>query len=60
MFTLMPAAGTPAVELRGVVDFQWRSGRRVLLSASRATAAGHVSVAGADPRNFTAATCQIG
>ena len=60
MFTLAPAAGMAPVELRGVVDFQWRQGSKVLLSAARPTAAGHVSLAGADPRNYTAAMCVIG
>ncbi len=60
VFTLVPAAGTAAAELRGVVDFQWRTGRKILLSAARPTAAGHISLAGADPAGFTAATCLIG
>jgi hypothetical protein len=60
VFTLAPAPGMAAVELRGVVDFQWRQGKKVLLSAARPTAAGHVSLAGADPRNYTAAMCLIG
>jgi hypothetical protein len=60
VFTLAPGAGMAPVQLRGVVDFQWRAGKKILLSASRPTAAGHVSLAGADPRNFTAATCMIG
>jgi len=60
VFTLMPAAGTAAAELRGVVDFQWRTGKKILLSAARPTAAGHISLAGADPAGFTAATCMIG
>jgi hypothetical protein len=59
-FQLMPVAGRPAATLRGVVDFQWRRGQRVLLSVSRPTSAGHVSVAGADPAGFSAARCVIG
>jgi hypothetical protein len=55
----MPA-GSPAQKFRGVVDFQWREGKKVVYAASRATSAGHVSLAGADPRGFTAATCRIG
>jgi hypothetical protein len=60
VFTLAPAAGAAAVELRGVVDFQWRQGSTVLLSAARPTAAGHLSVIGADPQGFSAASCLIG
>jgi hypothetical protein len=56
-FQLTPR-GTPAT-LRGVVTFQWRRGSAVLASVSRATTAGHESLAGADPANFSAATCSI-
>jgi hypothetical protein len=59
-FQLMPVAGKPAVTLRGVVNFQWRAGTTVLASASRPTTAGRQSLAGADPANFSAATCLIG
>jgi len=59
-FTLRPLAGKPAVELRGVVDFQWRRGKAVRLSAARVTTAGHKSVTGADPRGYSAETCTIG
>jgi hypothetical protein len=59
-FQLMPAAGKPAFTLRGLVEFQWRRGKAVLQSTRRATTAGHVSLAGADPRGFSAASCQIG
>jgi hypothetical protein len=59
-FELKPVAGKPAVTLRGVVDFQWRHGRTVLMSTVQPTAAGHRSLAGADPANFSAATCLMG
>ncbi|HSZ12417.1 MAG TPA: hypothetical protein VK790_00060 [Solirubrobacteraceae bacterium] len=59
-FELKPVAGRPAVTLRGVVDFQWRRGRRVLVSGAEPTSVGHVSLAGADPANYSAATCVIG
>jgi hypothetical protein len=59
-FQLMPATGKPAFTLRGLVEFQWRRGKMVLETARRPTAAGHVSLAGADPAGFSAATCQIG
>jgi len=57
-FELAPAR--TAVTLRGVVDFQWRRGATVLLSAARPTTAGHTSLAGADPAGFSAAACPIG
>jgi hypothetical protein len=59
-FQLMPATGKPAFTLRGLVEFQWRRGKMVLESTRRPTTAGHVSLAGADPPGFSAATCQIG
>jgi len=59
-FELKPAAGKPAVTLRGVVDFQWRHGKRIVASAAQPTSAGHLSLAGADPASFSAATCVIG
>jgi hypothetical protein len=57
-FQLVP--GKSAFTLRGVVDFQWRHGTKVLQSAARPTTAGHRSLAGADPIGFSVATCPIG
>lgn len=59
-FELKPVAGQAAVTLRGVVDFEWRHGKTVVLSAARTTTVGHESLAGANPANFSAATCVIG
>ena len=59
-FELKPVAGKPAVTLRGVVDFQWRRGKTVIVAGAEPTAAGHRSLAGADPENYSAATCIIG
>lgn len=59
-FQLVPVTGKPAFAMRGVVGFQWRRGSTVLLSVTRATTAGHRSLAGADPPDFSAASCQIG
>jgi hypothetical protein len=59
-FELKPVARKPAVKLRGVVDFQWRRGSKTILSTAVPTTAGHRSLAGADPANFSAATCIIG
>lgn len=56
-FQLVPGK-SPAI-LRGVVDFQWRRGGTVLESAARPTTAGRKSLAGADPKNYSAATCVI-
>jgi hypothetical protein len=59
-FQLMPVAGKPAFTLRGVVSFQWRRGATVVHAVSRPTTAGQLSLAGADPTGFSAATCLIG
>jgi hypothetical protein len=56
---LAPVAGQPAFVLRGYVIFQWRRGATVLQSATRLTTAGHTSLAGADPRGYSAATCKL-
>ena len=59
-FQLVPVAGKPAAQLRGVVSYQWRHGKTVLLSISRPTTAEHQALAGADPAGFSAASCSIG
>lgn len=56
-FRLVPTAGP--FRLRGVVEFQWRQGTRVVHEATRLTTAGHKSLAGADPPGFSSATCKI-
>ncbi len=57
-FQLVPTSG--AFTLRGVVSFQWRHGARVVYATTRPTTAGHESLAGADPKGFSAAMCTIG
>ncbi|HEX4837040.1 MAG TPA: hypothetical protein VFV03_00740 [Solirubrobacteraceae bacterium] len=59
-FQLAPVAGKPVFTLRGSVVFQWRRGMTVLETATKPTASGHTSLAGADPRGFSAATCKLG
>jgi hypothetical protein len=59
-FVIKPVAGKPPFTLRGVVDFQWRRGSRVLERASRPTTVAHQSLAGADPKGYSAATCLMG
>jgi hypothetical protein len=56
---IAPLAGQPAFTLRGYVTFQWRRGATVLQSATRLTTAGHTSLAGADPRGYSTATCKL-
>lgn len=53
------ASGHQAFTLRGYVIFQWRSGSQVRGSVARATSAGHTSLAGADPKGYSAAYCKL-
>ncbi|HEX3391986.1 MAG TPA: hypothetical protein VHS55_05450 [Solirubrobacteraceae bacterium] len=57
-FRFAPAGGQ-AYTLRGYVTFQWRHGSGVLGTANKVTQAGHISVVGADPKNYSAATCKL-
>jgi len=57
-FQLVPTAGP--FRLRGVVDFQWRQGTKVVFEATRLTSAGHKASVGADPAGYSSATCKIG
>jgi len=58
-FQVKSPPGKRTTTLRGVVTFEWRRGARVIASISRPTTAGHESLRGADPPNFSAATCTI-
>jgi hypothetical protein len=59
-FQFAPTAGKPAFTLRGEVNFEWRKGATVLETTTVPTSAGHTSLAGADPKGFSAATCKLG
>jgi hypothetical protein len=59
LFVLKPATGAKALTLRGVVTFQWRNGTTIVQTLSRPTTAGHKSLAGADPPDFSAASCLL-
>jgi hypothetical protein len=58
-FTFKPPSSGGAHELRGLVSFEWRRGDRVLRRERAFTEAGHPGTAGADPADFSAATCEI-
>ncbi len=45
--------------LRGIVDFEWRKGSRVVRKAQRRTRKGHPDTPGADPASYTAETCKV-
>jgi hypothetical protein len=50
---------TPVV-LRGMVQLRWRKGAVVARTLEISTEAGHRSSAGADPADYSAATCTLG
>ncbi|HTB50798.1 MAG TPA: hypothetical protein VK701_07460 [Solirubrobacteraceae bacterium] len=58
-FQFAASTGKSAFTLRGEVIFQWRKANTVLLTATVPTTAGHTSLAGADPKGFSAATCKL-
>jgi hypothetical protein len=58
-FQFAPTSSRSAFTLRGNVVFQWRHGATVRQTATVATTAGHKSLAGADPRGYSAATCTL-
>jgi hypothetical protein len=49
-----------SVTMRGMVQFRWRKGSEVVKTAELSTEAGHRSSAGADPADYSAATCTLG
>jgi hypothetical protein len=58
-FEFKPPASGGAHVLRGVVSFEWRRGKRVVQRSRAFTEAGHPGTAGAEPPDFSAATCEI-
>jgi hypothetical protein len=58
-FEFKPPASGGAHVLRGVVSFEWRRDKRVLQHSRAFTEIGHPGTAGAEPADFTAASCEI-
>lgn len=58
-FEFKPPTSGGAHVLRGSVSFEWRRGGKVVARDRRITQAGHPGTAGADPADFSAATCDI-
>jgi hypothetical protein len=52
-------AGEGTQILRGVVSYRWKRNGKIARRARRVTEAAHHSTAGADPKDFSAATCRI-
>ncbi|MCW3013165.1 MAG: hypothetical protein JWO02_257 [Solirubrobacterales bacterium] len=57
-FTVQPPK-TGAFKLRGTVTFEWRNGTEVVRRERKRTTVGHGNTAGADPKGFSAATCDV-
>jgi hypothetical protein len=58
-FEFKPPTTGGAHVLRGLVKFEWRRAGRVVERERAFTEAGHPGTAGADPPDFSAATCAI-
>ncbi len=58
-FTLQPPPRRASHVVRGLVTFEWRRGGEVAKRAVRVTRAGRPNTVGADPPEFSAATCEI-
>ena len=58
-FEFKPPPSGGAHVLRGVVSFEWRKARRVLERSKAFTEAGHPGTVGAEPADYSAATCEI-
>ena len=56
-FSIRPEAGQ-SVQLRGVVRYEWRRGRRVVRREVRRTRSGP-RTASSEPRGYSAATCVV-
>lgn len=58
-FTFLPPTDGGTHELRGLVRFRWIRGGETRRYQQRYTEPGHRSTAGADPKNYSAGTCEI-
>jgi hypothetical protein len=57
-FTVRPP-GIGGFQLRGAVTFEWRRGHKLVRRVRERTRSGHPGTAGADPDDFSAATCTV-
>ena len=58
-FEFKPPETGGAFVLRGIVVFTWKRGGEVVDRVRRKTKQGHPGTAGADPADYSAATCAI-
>jgi hypothetical protein len=54
-----PAAGSAKFTLRGAVDFKWTKRGRIVRTAHVNTKGGHPATKSADPKDYTAGTCDM-
>ena len=57
-FTVRPP-GIGGFQLRGAVTFEWRRGGKLVRRVRERTRSGHPGTVGADPSDFSAATCTV-
>jgi hypothetical protein len=57
-FTVRPP-GIGGFQLRGAVTFEWVKGTKIVRRARSRTRSGHPATVGADPADFSAATCTV-
>src|SRR3954454_17410273 len=58
-FRFTPPTNGGSHLLRGAVTFEWRKDAKVVRRARKRTTRGHHSAAGADPADYSAATCEV-
>jgi hypothetical protein len=58
-FAFDPPKPNTTFTLRGAVDFKWVKKHHIVRTAHLNTSAGHAGTAGADPKAFSAAICDI-
>jgi opacity protein-like surface antigen len=58
-FSITPPPAGQTYRLRGIVSFEWRTGKKVVHKSQERTHSGHKDTFGADPKGFSAAECII-
>lgn len=58
-FVLAPPPEGRTYRVRGLVDYEWRRGRKVVRKAEKRTRPHKGRITGADPKGFSAAECTI-
>ncbi|MEA2386121.1 MAG: hypothetical protein QOJ22_295 [Thermoleophilaceae bacterium] len=58
-FKIEPPAPTTSHVVRGVVEYQWRRGKKVIRRRTQKTRSGHPTGRHGDPRGYSAGVCEI-